>query len=128
ARVRAGNSEGSLARFELEQALIFRDRFALFHKELDHVARFHAFNVGKFYFESHEYPYAYNGLIFSGFTPRSLIACSTTCGLILPCRESRQSVAMTTHSASTSKCRRRAARVSLRPMPSVPRAKNSPGT
>ena len=69
-----------------------------------------------------------SGYAFSGFTPRSLdrLGDHRTVGLPLTARAC--SVATTAHSASTSKNRRKAARVSLRPKPSVPSVVSPPGT
>ena len=59
--------------------------------------------------------------------PKSWIARVTTAGAIWPCSESAASTATTMCSASTSKKRRSAARVSLRPKPSVPSGVNPRG-
>ena len=60
--------------------------------------------------------------------PKSRIARSATAASIRPSRARAASVATTMCSASISKCRRRASRVSLRPNPSVPRSFTPLGT
>lgn len=60
-------------------------------------------------------PQAMRGSAASGSMPASRTAFSTTSAPSLPSRASAESTATTTCSASTSKCRRRASRVSLRP-------------
>jgi hypothetical protein len=54
ARGRTGNLQGRLARFQLNDPLVFGDRVALVDEELQHVARIDAFaEVRKFDFNRH---------------------------------------------------------------------------
>jgi hypothetical protein len=71
---------------------------------------------------------ASTGSAFSGSMPNSSIAFCTRWRRMSPRWASRLSAASAMHSASTSKNRRNARRVSLRPKPSVPSTVRPPGT